>query len=162
MASYGGALASALRKQLIRYGSSGCHRNAVLAGSANNRRSLAAICSSRTRWIVDRNHRYNTASAVNRYSLPQRTVCPHCRCDLNVTHLERHVTLRCPKAPDQILRARPQRKPRRRPRRRGAFTGLLPTALDQREFISHPPRKCRFCGKPSMPGSDLCYTCESD
>jgi hypothetical protein len=37
------------------------------------------------------------------------------------------------------------------------------------EGPSNPPvyvpeafKRCRFCGRPAVPGSDLCYTCESD
>jgi hypothetical protein len=48
-------------------------------------------------------------------------------------------------------------------RRKGAHQGAWHSPLEaERESSNETFRRCRFCRKPAMSGSDLCYTCESD
>ena len=54
-----------------------------------------------------------------------------------------------------------QERPRRR--RKGANRRAWHSPLEpERAATGETFRRCRFCRKPAMPGSDLCYTCESD
>src|SRR5439155_6779953 len=65
--------------------------------------------------------------------------------------------IRMPPLTAADLRQRPRR--RRRKQIEGAWHS---SSEPERAASGETFRRCRFCRKPAMPGSDLCYTCESD
>jgi hypothetical protein len=111
------------------------------------------------------------------------TPCDYCGAPLKEGNRKSHVALRCPKAPPDVIAGRLHVSPRPKPiKQRGraqfprrvvgssggvgsidggehkhVYTGCPDVIEMERGFT-----RCRFCGRPAMAGSDLCYTCESD
>jgi len=40
--------------------------------------------------------------------------------------------------------------------------GQVLSGNEANEDFTHAPTRCRDCGRPALPYSDKCYTCESD
>ena len=75
--------------------------------------------------------------------------CPECKCQVSARRLEEHRFSRCPQN-GKIKLQRPPRRPR----------GRLITRKTLYNTAGNPPiSRCRFCGKPSVPGNNACYSC---
>jgi len=79
-------------------------------------------------------------------------ICPDCKCQVSAHRLEKHRLDHCPKN-GKIRLPCP-------PRLRRIPQGRLITRKTLYSTAGNPPiSKCRFCGKPSVPGDDICYSC---
>lgn len=91
-----------------------------------------------------------------RRQIPPLVGCPKCPCNVREDRLESHLT-----RVHNTAAGRSMREDLKRVRSRSYSQGKRARLRDKSPWPKPRKERCRQCGRPAMPGSDNCYSCDS-